>query len=74
MDLNSGLHIESDSPFREGLMKDLERSYNQEEYMKLLEDASSQGPSNHDTDPLNRMKSCQPPGENGKSYLEVYKG
>lgn len=74
MDLDSGLRIESDSPFREGLMKDLQRPYNQEEHIKLLEDASSQGPSDHDTDPLNGMKSCQPPGEYRKSYLEVYKG
>ncbi|XP_050365019.1 uncharacterized protein LOC126783572 isoform X2 [Argentina anserina] len=65
--------IKSHNLFREGLMKDLKRPYNQEEYVKLLETWCDQGPSHHETDLSNGMESCQTPREYGKSYLHVHK-
>lgn len=74
MDTDTGHSIKSHNQFREGLMKDLGRPYNQEEYLNLLEDACKRGPSNLETDMFNGMESCQTPIEYGKTYLEVYKG
>ena len=74
MDRDSGHDIESQNQFMEELMKDLGRPYNEEEYLELLEKASYQGPSDHETDLSNGMESCQTPREYGLSYLEVYRG
>ncbi|XP_062019017.1 uncharacterized protein LOC133735639 [Rosa rugosa] len=73
MDTNGGHSIESHNQFREGLMKDLGRPYDQEELLKLLKDACSKGPSDHETDLFNSIESGQTPREYGKTYLEVYK-
>ncbi|KAM5564373.1 hypothetical protein ABKV19_018788 [Rosa sericea] len=73
MDTDGGHSIESHNQFREGLMKDLGRPYDQEEHLKLLEDACSKGPSDHETDLFNSIESGQTPREYGKTHLEVYK-
>lgn len=76
IDVDSGRGTESHSQFRQGIMKDLKRPYDLEEYLNLLEDWSRQiPPTSHDRNLRNgKIKSYSLPGEFGRSYLEMYKG
>lgn len=68
--------MESHTNFRKGLMKDLTRPYDSEEYIKLLEDWTRQRSAAGHAKNLRSgvIKTYAIEGEYGKPYLEVYKG
>ncbi|KAK9945909.1 hypothetical protein M0R45_011399 [Rubus argutus] len=75
IDVDSRWGTDSHSQFRQGIMKDLKRPYDLEEYLNLLEDWSRQRPpTSHDRNLRNgKIKSYSLPGEFGRSYQEMYK-
>ena len=68
--------LESPINFREGLLKDLKRPYDQEELLKLLEDWSNQRPARGHAKNLRSgvIKTYALKGEYGKPYSILYEG
>ncbi|ONI34581.1 hypothetical protein PRUPE_1G488800 [Prunus persica] len=77
VDVDSGWCVEtcdtSHAQFRKGLMKDLKRPYDQEEYKRLLKELTLRRPINHDRNLRNgRTKSYPVAGKLGASYREQH--